>query len=259
MTGYILLVFLSTTTFGSVVFLEPEKRYRKKVKQVVEVFSSAPRRREKIDDTLKKQNDELKKLLKRSKMRPLVIDGTRYIPTGTTLRGRLLNSIVSTNLESPLLVEITENNNFVEVGTKFSCFGSTKHKRVHTVCNRLITESGEADVRAMALNIDGSAGLRGQYFEGKEAYVAGMLAANMATGILSASQERLNTSIGQMIVPSTKNKLLEGLIQTAQTGNEILKDELKTNEPVVVIEAGKDILIYFQSRFRKKDIKGDFQ
>lgn len=255
--NFLLILIYSIQSIAQVSFLPENKRYKKEeVKQEIKIIRSAPKRN-RLNLTLKKQNDELKQILNRSKHRPLILDGTNYVPTGTAIKARLLNSIVSTNLESPVLIEIVEENNHFDVGTKFSCSGSTKHKRVQTVCNRVITEKGEANVQVMALNMDGSAGLRGKYYEGKEAYVAGMLAANMATGILSASQERLNTSIGQVIVPTTKNKILEGLIQTAQTGNEILKDELKTNEPVVVVEAGKQVIVYFQSRFKKSQIKGD--
>lgn len=249
-----IILFAISQCFAQVSFLPKEERYKKKViEQKVSIKKSAPKR-SLLDIALKRQNKEIDKILKGSMFRPLVIDGTKYVPTGTAIQGRLLNSIVSTNLESPVLIEVTENNKFFEIGTKFSCFGSTKHKRVQTSCNRVITEKGEGEVQVVALNMDGSSGLRGKYYEGKEAYVAGMLAANMATGILSASQERLNTSIGQVIVPTTKNKILEGLIQTAQTGNDLLKDELKTNEPVVVVEAGKEVVIYFQSRFKRSAV-----
>ena len=253
------LIVANSKTPATVSFLPKSKRYKKKkVIQTVKIRRSAikkNKRFKRVDSELKRQNTELKALLSKRLDRPLIVDGTNIIPTGTVIKSRLLNSIVSTNLESPVLIEVIEDNDYIEIGSRFSCAGSTKHKRVQTVCSKLIEGNFEADVNVVALNLDGSAGLKGEYYEGKEAYVAGMLVANLATGILGASQDSITTSLGQITANSTKNKMLEGLMQTAQTGNELLKDELKTTEPVVVVEAGKEVILYFQSRFKRRGNK----
>ena len=66
---------------------------------------------------------------------------TKYdVKTGTAIRAILLNSVVSSNLESPMLVETVEAFSGIPEGTKFSCSGATKNKRVLAVCNKLVTE-----------------------------------------------------------------------------------------------------------------------
>ena len=52
------------------------------------------------------ENEKLNKLIKEQSYGPIIWDGTRKIETTKTLKGLLLNSIVSTNLESPLLVQV---------------------------------------------------------------------------------------------------------------------------------------------------------
>ena len=42
-----------------------------------------------------------------------------------------------------------------------------------------------------------------------------------------------------------KNKILEGLSNSAQTTTDVILDEYKNQEPKVFIEAGKVVLIFF--------------
>lgn len=192
------------------------------------------------------QNEELLKMLKErsSEDRPLIWDGTKKIETTKVIRGILLNSVVSTNLESPLLVESLDSSSLPS-GTKFRCTGVTKNKRVLAVCDRMITPTKEVEVKVQILNLDGSAGLRGEYNDGKDSYIAGAVISDFAKGVISSSKNKLAVPLGVVDADSDKNKILEGLANSASTTSDVLLDEMKSQEPKVFIEAGKPVLIFF--------------
>jgi len=192
------------------------------------------------------QNEELLKMLKErsNEDKPLIWDGTKKIETTKVIRGILLNSVVSTNLESPLLVESLDNSSLPS-GTRFRCTGVTKNKRILAVCDRMITPTKEVEVKVQVLNLDGSAGLRGEYNDGKDSYIAGAVISDFAKGVISASKNKLAVPLGVVDADSDKNKILEGLANSASTTSDVLLDEMKSQEPKVFIEAGKLVLIFF--------------
>lgn len=203
---------------------------------------------------LNQSSKEIDKFIEKYRDKPAVWDFTvTYdFKTATVLRGRLLNSIVSTNLESPLVVEIYQDQGFPD-GTILSCLGMTKLKRVVSGCSRLITPGStgeEYDVEISLLNTDGSAGITGEYYSGKELYVAGMIASAFARGSIELSQTRLATNVGELKVNSAKNRYLEGILNSADEGADLMKKEMQTIEPKVFIKAGKEVLVFFNQRFK---------
>jgi hypothetical protein len=177
---------------------------------------------------------------------------TKYdVKTGTAIRGILLNSVVSSNLESPILVETTEAFSGIPEGTKFSCTGATKNKRVLAVCNKLVTESDEYEVDTILLNNDGTAGLLGKAYSGKEQYAVGAITAAALKGALDVSLDRVNTSFGTESVTTTaKNKIKSGGIGALDEIVQMNADEYKTQEPKISIDSGMQVLIYFNRRFK---------
>jgi hypothetical protein len=174
------------------------------------------------------------------------------VKTGTAIRGVLLNSVVSTNLESPILIETTETLSGIPEGSKFSCIGSTKNKRVLTACNKLITDSDEYEVDTILLNNDGTAGLMGKLYSGKAQYAVGAITAAALKSVLDVSLDRVNNSYGtETITTSAKNKIKGGGIGAMDEIAQMSAEEYKTQEPKISIEAGKTILIYFNRRFKQ--------
>lgn len=190
---------------------------------------------------------EIDMFLKKAGETPAIWDYTVQfdIKTGTVFKGTLLNSVVSTNLESPLLVVVNSGQGLPE-GTKFSCAGTTKHKRIISACNLMITpgDSGEEyDVKVVVLNRDGSAGLKADYiYEGSEKLVTGSLASNLSQGVL----ESVAIGTGGGI----KSGLASGALNTANDMSSMARNEIQTNEPKIAVYAGKEVLIYFKKRFK---------
>lgn len=234
---------LLSIAHAKITVLEPRKEI------VIKKSQTSPRSNQGNSELLKKlsvQNDRLLELLKgkSSEEVPFVWDGTKKIETTKVIRGILLNSVVSTNLESPLLVESLDSSTLPE-GTRFKCSGITKNKRVLTVCDKMITPTKEVSVKVQILNLDGSAGLRGEYYDGKDSYIAGAIVSDFAKGVINASKNKLTVPLGIVDADSDKNKILEGLANSATTTSEVLLDEMKSQEPKVFIEAGKPVLIFF--------------
>ena len=228
---------------AKITVLEPRKEI------VIKKSQTASRSNQGNSELLKKlsaQNDRLLELLKgkSSEEVPFIWDGTKKIETTKVIRGILLNSVVSTNLESPLLVESLDSSSLPD-GTRFKCSGITKNKRVLTVCDKMITPTKEVSVKVQILNLDGSAGLRGEYNDGKDSYIAGAIVSDFAKGVINASKNKLTVPLGIMDADSDKNKILEGLANSATTTSEVLLDEMKSQEPKVFIEAGMPVLIFF--------------
>jgi len=203
---------------------------------------------------LKESSQKLDQFIEKYRDRPAVWDFTNSYDykTASVLRGRLLNSIVSTNLESPMVIEVHSDQGLPE-GTILSCLGMTKYKRVIAGCNRLITPGAageEYDVQTSVLNTDGTAGLTGEYYSGKELYVAGMIASSFARGSIELSQSRIATMGGEMKLNNAKNRYLEGILNSADEASDLMKKEMQTTEPKVFIKAGKEVLIYFNQRFK---------
>lgn len=189
-------------------------------------------------------NEKIQELLQKRSNIPVIWMRGEKILTGAVFRGTLLNSINSTNLNSPVLVLAHEGQGLAPL-SKFSCQGVTQNKRVFILCNKLITPEREIPVQAQVLNMDGTSGLIGEYDDGKEDLIMGAIASDFAAGMFSAAQTRISGPLGAIREDSVKNQLLGGLIQSGQTTSEILLNEMKTKEPIVSVEAGTEVLIYF--------------
>jgi len=199
----------------------------------------------------KNNQDELKTYLSKNAFAVWDYTSSYDVKTGTAIKAILLNSVVSSNLDSPLLAETTEDYKGVPKGTKFSCIGVTKNRRVLTSCNRMITESDEFEVDTILLNTDGTAGLMGELYSGKNEYMVGALTAATLSGVFDASLDTTPTPLGtEVLQHSMKNKMKSGAIGALDEITQLNTDELKTKEPKISMNAGKEVLIYFNKRFK---------
>lgn len=212
-----------------------------------QAYKSYPTRRDhhdKVLETLLENNRRLNSLLQRRSGTPVIWEQQAKILTGKVFRGTLLNSINSTNLGSPVLVSAHEGQG-LPPKTRFSCQGVTQHKRVFTLCNKMVSPDKEVAIQAQVLNMDGSSGLLGEYDDGKDELIAGAVISDFAQGMLSAAQTRIAGPLGAVRDDSIKNQILQGAVESGRTTSEILLEEMKTKEPVVTVEAGEEVLVYF--------------
>jgi len=241
----LMLIFSIQVAFAQISVKEEKKQEAPVAKKKLEQRKHKNRDSDLI--LLKKIQEQNAELLKRIGIpdeKFVVWDGSQRIESGKVIKGLLLNSVVSTNLESPLMVQVYSGYGLPD-GTKFICKGVTKNKRVLTICDRMIMPTKEVSVKVQILNPDGTSGLRGEYNDGKDSYIAGAVITEFAKGVLSASKSTFQTPFGSINDVNDKNKILEGLANSAQTTTDVLLDEYKNQEPKVFIEAGKEVLIFF--------------
>ena len=201
------------------------------------------------------QGQKIEGLLGKYQERSGVWDFTNQydFKTGTVMKGILLNSVLSINLESPLIVEVADGE-FLPYGSRFNCRGVTKFKRVMSACHKLITpnDQEEFDVQVTLLNMDGSSGLRAdEVYSGKEEFMAASIATAFSRGLIEIGTERLSSPYGDLAVNNRKNRLTNGVLNSLDETNDLMNSEMKTKEPKAVIYAGRPVLIYFQERFKK--------
>lgn len=205
------------------------------------------KRRSNHDELLRKifeNNKKVNALLEQRSSVPVIWENSSKILTGKVFRGALLNSINSTNIDSPVLVGAYPNQG-LPFRTKFACQATTQNKRVFTLCNKMVTPEKEIPIVAQILNIDGTSGLLGEYNDGKEDLIIGAVASDFSQGVLSAAQSRIATPLGGVTDSSVKNQILQGFIESGKSTSDILLEEMKSMQPVISVNAGEEVLIYF--------------
>lgn len=246
----IILIVMGSFTQNTELWAKEPRITMLKKKELKKTVSIKRRTKNDLLENLIQNNKKLNELLKARTTLPVIWEGQKQILTGKTYRGTLLNTIVSTNQASPVLVRAHLNQG-LPYNSKFSCQAITQNKRVFCICNKLITSDKEIQISAQLLNIDGSSGLQGIYEDGKEDLITGAVISDFSQGMLSAAQNRVTTPFGTIQDGSLKNQLLQGAINSAGTTSEILLEEMKSTIPIVTIEAGTEILIYFMEAFNE--------
>ncbi len=214
---------------------------------------------EMVLEKIQAQGERVDAALGRFQQRSGVWDFTNEFDfkTGTIIKGILLNSVVSTNLESPLVVQALDGEGLPS-GTKFSCMGVTKYKRVMSACNKMILPDGngnnesEFEVKVSLLNDDGSSGLKAdEVYTGKEEYIAASVATAFSRGMIELQTDKIASPFGELTANTAKNRLTGGLLGSLGETNDIMKSEMQSKEPKAYVKSGKQVLIYFHERFRK--------
>ena len=245
---YILILLVSFNAFS--LSLLPKKE-EKKVYDKVSVKKSAPKRNNYLR-FLEAENKSLKKIANMRLSRPDIWEDNALFRTGDMISGKTFLSILSTNLDSPIVIIPSSNPNIPD-GSKVLCKGRTKHKRVMVSCNKLVTPQYTVDIDAVLLESDGTFGLSGQYYSGKEEFIAGVLATEFTKGVLSTQQDRLDTVIGTVTKNNTRNQLLNGLITSSSAATDMMREEMQSKEPKVFISRNKKVILFFNSEVTRNE------
>jgi hypothetical protein len=240
----IILIVLGSFAQNSKTWAKEARISRLKKQTSTEVTINKGRPKSDLLKNLIQNNKKLNDLLKARTALPVIWEGQKQILTGKTYRGTLLNTVVSTNQATPVLVRAHLNQG-LPYNSKFSCQATTQNKRVFCLCTKLITTNREIPIQAQLLNLDGSSGLEGFYEDGKEELIAGAVISDFSQGMLSAAQNRIATPFGAIQDTSVKNQTLQGAINSGNTTSGILLEEMRKAVPVVTIDAGTEVLIYF--------------
>lgn len=249
-----IIIFMSILFFIKVVHADLYKKNTIKQQNTSTNKKVVPKENlnlSKITSEAEKKNSEAVSAFLKSRNLGITDNTNTFdVNTGTTLKGMVLNSVVSSNLESPILVQILESHCDIPINSKLICTGATKGKRVLTLCFKLITNSEEFPINASLLNTDGTAGLTGDVFTGKEELVLGSLIGGGLSAALDVSRDRVSTATGELATNSGRNKMITGAMGGLDEAVSIMGSEAKAKETKITIEAGKEVLIYINQRFK---------
>lgn len=254
MKTILLMQILFSFSYGSDLVILPKKRPKER-ELPIKTGVIKKSKDHQILEKLNAQGQRIENLLGKVQERSGVWDFTNQydFKTGSVIKGTLLNSIVSTNLESPLIVEVDESSSLPK-GSRFRCLGVTKHKRIMAACDRLITplDEEEFEVKVGLLNADGSSGLKADGIStGKEEYAAAAVATAFSKGLIEIGTQKVASPFGELTVDSRKNRLTNGILNSLDETSNLMNSEMRSKEPKAYIEAGRPLLIYFFERFKR--------
>jgi type IV secretory pathway VirB10-like protein len=175
---------------------------------------------------------------------PLPKKGHYALPTGFTIEALLDGSIFSYNLLTPAMAvledDLTAHNEVVmPKGTRFIGVVEVVHTldRVNIDFHTCVFPDGqEIKVSAMALSVDGSAGVKGKLETHKDAWAARIAMQTIATGVQAGTEAA---------APSVGNAMASGLAQeTSQSLNTPNAKELDS----VSVEDRTPIRIFLRER-----------
>lgn len=250
-----LLIHLTFSSFA-LSFL-PSKEANSKIHKNQRTESKRPKHKASFDseslETLKKENEALKKLVDLKFQNPTIITEQSIFRPGEIINGELALSVLSSNLLAP--IKITLKNSSLPKNSYALCSGATGNNRIQGTCSKIITPTNEYDISATILNSDGSAGLVGEIYSGKEEYIAGIIATSAASAMLSVSQDSVATTAGNLIKDTKSNKLKSAGIVSAEEINSLLKEEMTSKTPKVFAIKGTSALLFIHDMKSKTDSK----
>ncbi len=253
-TGVLCLFFPET---GKATFKILSKDQRLRLGAIPEskksnTFNNYNRNNSKHLRKLSEQNEKIIELMEKKSRKLFVSDHTNSVdlPTGTVLKGILLNNFVSSNLQSPILIKVHDpGGNLHE--SKLDCSGQAQGKRVFTNCKLLISKNYEYETEIQVLNFDGTAGLKGRVYSTKEATILGIIASEFITGMVDARATKLLR--GDNAIEDSKNNrnfLLKGLSEASEKTGEFLGEGQSNPTEITYIRAGYPVLLYLKRRLK---------
>jgi len=244
----LLFILLSLNVFSSVLSIKKNRyNYKKKKTVVKKIIKKAPRKKNKNLQKIRKENKKLKNKIEQLSRKQNSFDFTKKlnIQSGTIFKGILLNSVVSSNLSSPMKVEITKNKVFPD-GATLLCTSTRNNRRIYAVCDRLLDEGVEyTDLQISLLNLDGSIGLKGKYWSGDESYIAGLAISSIAKGVTRIESDSVGLNNSQL----TRRRVLDGVDTSFDEVLNLMRQKLEKDSGVVSIKSGRKVLAYFHGGY----------
>jgi len=189
----------------------------------------------------------------------------RFIPFGTLLKCKLVNTVDSANIETPviaiLLEDVWQNGERVVPANTF-VHGTAKAGRIRDRINaagtwRFVWQDGrELSFSAVALDreyehevdgygiTDGSAGMKGRLMASDDYQELKMLASAALSGFARGTQDRTQSAIGTTVTGSVSNGVREGVGEVFDLYAQRTLRDIEENGHYVRVPAGKEFYVY---------------
>jgi len=189
----------------------------------------------------------------------------RFIPFGTLLKCKLVNTVDSADIETPviaLLLEDVWQDGQLVIPANTLVHGTARAGRIRDRINasgtwRFVWQDGrELAFTGIALDreydhdvdgygiTDGSAGLKGEVMAADDLQELKMLAAAAMSGFAEGTQDRIVTGYGVTLPGSVQNGLWQGAGTVFQTYAQRTLQDIQQNGYFVRVAAGKEFYVY---------------
>lgn len=189
----------------------------------------------------------------------------RFIPFGTLLKCKLVNTVDSANLETPVIAVLLEDvwqNGERVIPANTLVHGMAKAGRLRDRVTaagtwRFVWQDGrELAFNGVALDreyehaadgygvTDGSAGMKGRVIASDDLQELKMMAAAALSGFARGTQDRTHTLLGNTVTGSVSNGAREGVAEVFDFYAERTLRDIEQNGYFVRVPAGKEFYVY---------------
>lgn len=189
----------------------------------------------------------------------------RFIPFGTLLKCKLVNTVDSANLETPVIAVLLEDvwqngKQVVPANTLVHGIARAGRLRDRVIANgtwRFVWQNGrELPFNGIALDreydhaidgygiTDGSAGLKGRVIAADDLQEIKMMAAAALSGFARGTQDRTHTLLGNTVTGSISNGAREGAAEVFDLYAQRTLQQIEQNGYFVRVPAGKEFYVY---------------
>lgn len=189
----------------------------------------------------------------------------RFIPHGTLLKCKLVNTVDSANLETPVIAVLLEDvwqNGERVIPANTLVHGTARAGRIRDRITaagtwRFVWQDGrELPFNGVALDreyehdidgygiTDGSAGMKGRVMATDELQEMKLLASAALSGFARGTQDRTQTGLGSTMTGSVSNGVREGVGEVFDLYAQRTMEDIEENGYFVRVAAGKEFYVY---------------
>ncbi len=196
---------------------------------------------------------------------PVPTPPERFIPFGTLLKCKLVNTLDSSNQQTPVIAVLLEDvwqNGKKVIPANTLVHGTASSGRIRDRMTaagnwRFVWQDGrelafsgialdreyEHDIDGYGIT-DGSAGMKGRVLAADNLQELKMLAAAAMSGFARGTQDRTQTALGTTITGSVENGVREGVGEVFDLYAQRVLREIEENGYYVRVAAGKEFYVY---------------
>ena len=174
-------------------------------------------------------------------------------PAGRMLLAKTETRLVVGPDGSPAVIELDDGQGmFSGLKVLGQAVQSASEGRLLINFDRLIFRTGKTlKIKGMALDDTGGYGLKAQVFSSKAIMIAGAMASSFISGYTASQQTQQTTAFGfTQTQPTGRNAALQGVSQTAADQSKRLIEDSTKEKPVLVVEPGTTVSLYFDEEVR---------
>ncbi|PIP92546.1 MAG: hypothetical protein COW00_00115 [Bdellovibrio sp. CG12_big_fil_rev_8_21_14_0_65_39_13] len=197
------------------------------------------------------EDNKLFEILERQEKNVILRKKNEKVVALKRVKGIVLNSILAMNVKpSKFIVRLGNDDDLLE-GAEIRCLGYSFQKRVPAHCNLLVLNDEEYEVDIDIWDMDGAEGVIADYFySGEEkAFLTSSLSAFLQ-GVLEVAKDRIQTPFGEVSRNNAKNKVMGGIMNTANNVKETIEESGEKNLTIAYVNSGKEVLIFFNKNLK---------